>query len=188
MLVNLEEKIDKFTVIGHGTNATIINEYGDVNLNDDLPDLYRLGSIRVKYSDNAEYVTAEELRSRKEFYLYQSSKLTKYNIKRPIYHKSAQTSGNTRLKIYPYKVAGGGINGVQVDYIKKPFKPNWAYIVVNNKPLYNTTPTVDFELHASEETELVYRILTLAGVAIEKPQLTQVAAGLQTAQIQQEKQ
>ena len=59
---------------------------------------------------------------------------------------------------------------------------------MNNKPLYNTTPTVDFELHASEETELVYRILTLAGVAIEKPQLTQVAAGLQTAQIQQEKQ
>ena len=47
---------------------------------------------------------------------------------------------------------------------------------------------MDFELHASEETELVYRILALFGIAIEKPQLTQVAAGLQGSQIQQEKQ
>ena len=46
----------------------------------------------------------------------------------------------------------------------------------------------DFELHASEETELVYRILALFGIAIEKPQLTQIAAGLQGSQIQQEKQ
>ena len=41
---------------------------------------------------------------------------------------------------------------------------------------------------SSEESELVYRILALAGVAIEKPQLTQTGAQLASAQIQQEKQ
>ena len=76
MLLNLEEKIDLFTVIGHSSNATVLNDFGDINLTDDLPDLYRLGSIRVKYSDNAGHVTAEELRSRKEFYLYQYRRCT----------------------------------------------------------------------------------------------------------------
>ena len=78
--------------------------------------------------------------------------------------------------------------GVSADYIRKPKNPNWGYVAVNDKPLYNSTSSQDFELHASEETELVYRILLLAGIAIEKPQLTQAAVGLGAGQIQQEKQ
>jgi hypothetical protein len=112
-----------------------------------------------------------------------------------------------RIKIFPYPKTVGFVDsngdavpdgsdittatnqaGVLADYIRKPKNPNWAYVVVNNKPLYNSTSSTDFELHPSEETELVYRILALAGVAIEKPQLTQVAAGLGAGQIQQEKQ
>ena len=61
-------------------------------------------------------------------------------------------------------------------------------MVVNNKPLYNATSAIDFDLHSSDEVELVYRILSLAGVAIEKPQLVQTAVGLGAGQIQQEKQ
>ena len=193
MLVNLEEKIDKFASIAIGDNVTVLNQYGDINLNDDLPDLYRLGSVRVSYPVIG-YKTAERMRSRKEFLLYESSPLTKRNEQRPMYHR--QTIGiNDRIKIYPYPVNDDGSNittptmdNVQVDYVRKPTKPNWMYVVVNDKPLYNSTESVDFELHASEETELVYRILALAGIAIEKPQLTQVAAGLQGAQVQQEKQ
>jgi len=77
---------------------------------------------------------------------------------------------------------------VQVDYIRRPITPNWNYVVVNDKALYNSTSSTDFQLHESEESELVYRILAFAGVAIEKPQLTQVAAGLEQAKVQQEKQ
>ena len=86
--------------------------------------------------------------------------------------------GNKR--VYPDRI--------QIFYTRKPKNPNWAYVVVNNKPLYNSTSSQDFELHAAEETELVYRILTLAGIAIEKPQLSQMAGALGGAQIQQEKQ
>ena len=40
----------------------------------------------------------------------------------------------------------------------------------------------------SEESELVYRILTFTGIAIEKPVLTQAAVGLEGSKQQQEKQ
>ena len=79
-------------------------------------------------------------------------------------------------------------SNVKVSYIRKPSTPNWGYVVVNNKPLYNSTSSTNFELHPSEESELVYRILTFAGIAIEKPQLTQMVSGLGGVQIQQEKQ
>ena len=71
---------------------------------------------------------------------------------------------------------------------KVPTKPNWGYVVINDKPLYNSNSSINFELHPAEESELVYRILAFAGIAIEKPQLTQVAAGLEQVKVQQEKQ
>ena len=61
-------------------------------------------------------------------------------------------------------------------------------MVVNDKALYNDNISVDFDLHASEESELVYRILAYAGVTIKKVELTQVAAQALSSQIQQEKQ
>ena len=75
-----------------------------------------------------------------------------------------------------------------VSYIKKPNAPKWGYVVVNDKALYNLDSSTDFELHPAEESELIYRILAFAGVALEKLQLTQVAGNAAVAQIQQEKQ
>ena len=75
----------------------------------------------------------------------------------------------------------------RLNTIRKPVKPNWGYVVVNDKPLYNSINSIDFELHSSEESELVYRILAYTGIAIEKPQLTQAAIGLETTKVQQEK-
>ena len=46
----------------------------------------------------------------------------------------------------------------------------------------------EFELHISEETELVLKILTLAGFTLKDPNLYQAAAGEDTKNIQQEKQ
>ena len=48
-------------------------------------------------------------------------------------------------------------------------------IVANQKPLYNFNTSVNFELHPSEEENLVTRILQLAGVIMEKPDLVQGA-------------
>ena len=51
-----------------------------------------------------------------------------------------------------------------------------------------TTYTTHFELHESEETDLVFKILALAGIVIKDPGLYQQAAAEEVKQIQQEKQ
>jgi len=328
MLENLQEKISLFEFTSVGDNVTVLNRWGDVNLEADIPDLYRLGAVRVKYPDQKHYNEAEVVDNMKEFRLLAESKLTRRNNKRPVYLR--YHNNYDRIKIYPHPVQDDGgdidlntneldpnvnhvvvnsityvgiqtwgvgkymffnedemvrllgtdyvnndifdvkvvreVNGqdviiyddkleffhssspslkqqwgsnsnvssarkwphlfdesisyyapgnlnakagdweigdkvyvtsniylgnmrnVQVDYVRTPKTPNWNYVVVNEKPLYNSTTSTDFELHQSEESELVYRILAYAGIAIEKPNLTQVAAGLEQAKVQQEKQ
>ena len=65
---------------------------------------------------------------------------------------------------------------VTVECFRVPVAVNWAYVVVNSKALYNSTLAVDFELHRSEEDTLVYDILALAGIVINKPGLAQTAS------------
>jgi len=136
-------------------------------------DIYKLGSICISGSG----VEIEEV-NHNEYKNMQLSPLTRPTLSRPIY-----VNRNNGLNIYP-----STISSVDVSYIKKPVKAEWAYVVVNDKALYNDNISVDFELHASEESELVYRILMLSGVAIKKPELTQIAAQVEGSKIQQEKQ
>ena len=75
---------------------------------------------------------------------------------------------NLHIDIHP-KIDGP----VTVEYFKKPHKPNWGYVVVNKKALYNFNTSVNFGLHPSEEEVLVNRILKLSGIVIDKPQLHQ---------------
>ena len=55
--------------------------------------------------------------------------------------------------------------------------------------MYDSDPlkTTHFELHPSEEAELVQRILMYAGITLKNPQLVQTSAGLEGGTIQQEK-
>jgi len=136
-------------------------------------EIYKLGSVFASSSQ----VEIEEV-NYNEYQTMQLSPLTRPTLSRPVYVNRIDG-----LNIYP-----SAISSVDISYIKKPVKAEWAYVVVNDKALYNDNISADFELHASEESELVYRILTFAGIAIEKPQLAQMAGGLGGTQIQQEKQ
>jgi len=175
-------------------------------------DLYRIGRIRVMYNVNSKNRIDGEAQftTREEDIVYERSKLLKhYNADRenyqpgtyaqPIYMRLLhQGTHYIQIRPYPkqpYKV-GDYPDGdwdwvfpdaIQIFYTRKPTMPHWGYVTINNKPLWNADQSTHFELHASEETELVYRILALAGISIEKPQITQIASGLQSAQIQQEK-
>ena len=137
-------------------------------------------------------MVAEEIQLN-ELNKYGTSPLGTNTKSRPVYTRYA---GNA-LRVYPYPAATIDANGnaispiidrVLLSYIKTPLTPNWGYVVVNDKALYNDNISVDFELHASEESELVYRILTFAGIAIKQPELIQIAAGLEGAKVKQEKQ
>jgi hypothetical protein len=54
--------------------------------------------------------------------------------------------------------------------------------------MYNPSTTTNFELHASEEAELVNRILGAAGITMKQPDLTQAAAQMEGTKQASEKQ
>jgi hypothetical protein len=68
----------------------------------------------------------------------------------------------------------------------RPILPYWGYIVVNEKPTYNADASQDFQLHRSEQTDLVIKILKLAGISIEDQQLYQGAQAEDSLNTQQE--
>tara|TARA_R100000700_G_scaffold40066_1_gene54584 strand:+ start:641 stop:1378 length:738 start_codon:yes stop_codon:yes gene_type:complete len=181
-LKNLDQKISIFEI--YDTKLSPINIFSDVILPNNV---YRLGMIRVKYRGNPKSIIAEKLDFR-QLMTYNSSPLVTASKNLVAYYTQYPTgAGDNRIKIYPTVSQDENVDFVLVSYIRKPVKPKWAYVVINDKPIYNGTNAVDFELHQSEESELVYRILVLAGIAIEKPNLTQSVAQLASAQIQQEK-
>ena len=71
-------------------------------------------------------------------------------------------------------------------YYKKPKNPNWNFVVTASEALYNASGSVDFELHPSEETNLVNKILQLAGITMGN-ELYQVASQEEVKDVQQEK-
>ena len=196
-LTNVENKISHFKRYDIDMSSVANNQNGDVFIEDNPgqggEDVYKLITVRLRYKAGQPLYVAEETQVGSEFFLYESSSLAKSNKKRPVYWKRTDTGKGISIRIYPKPQISNPydatIDGaVLITYIKKPIKPNWSYVVLNDKPLFNATAASNFELHASEEAELVYRILVLAGVAIEKTQLTQSGAQLASAQIQQEKQ
>ena len=183
MLTNLEEKVSRFEKYDQ---LAEVGEGGGNVMTSLFEDIYRLEMVRVRYQA-AEIVAAEEIQLN-ELIKYGESPLGKWSKKRPVYTRYLGTINPEAIRIYPNPSFDTDIDKVYLSYIKTPATPNWVYVVINDKALYNSTTSTDFELHPSEESELVYRILAFAGVAIEKPQLTQVAAGLEQAKVQQEKQ
>ena len=197
MVDYLEDKISLFIDVER--NVTPINEFGLIDLTHSIDDLYRLNRVAVKYLENENAVVAEQTRLQ-EMSIYNTA-LTQHSKKRPVYRRrgdtgtvtTSPTAGTHTLKgesiiIIPFPNVDPLIDQVRIHYTRSPKTPNWAYKIINQKPFYDGPNSTNFELHASDESELVYKILFMAGVAIEKPQLSQFAAQSQSAAVQQEKQ
>lgn len=183
----IEDKISMFRHNSWVSNASAVNEWGDFNLSDSFPNLYRLDSIVVRYDGQSSHRVAEQIDSRDEFQMMHTSKMYQHSKSRPVYLKASGSAEQHRVKIFPNP---GEKDNVRISYIKKPTAPKWTYVVVNNKALWNPSAAdkQDFELHASEEKNLVIKILQLAGVSIKDYNLTQIAAQEEIKNIQQEKQ
>mgnify|MGYP003625307683 FL=1 len=170
----LEEKISVFEVTASlGLAANLNGVAGNLNT---LPRFYRLSNVR---SSN----TIMESVSRKDFRMFPNSPLAAPTATRPIYMIDTINS--------IIQIAGDDtLTTADVDYIQSPNLVNWTYAVVQGKALYNANAidAQDFDLHPSEETELVLKILTLAGFTLKDPNLLQLAAGEDAKNTQQEKQ
>ena len=180
MVDYLEDKISFFSKVD---SPVTVGTNGNIEFSTFINDVYRLTQVSVKYLENSLPVIAEQS-TQKDMSIYNDTTLAVHSKKRPVYVRKQ----NDTIQVYPFPNIDPLIDQVRIQYTRFPKKPNWAYKIINQKPFYDGPNSTNFELHPSDESELVYRILFMAGVAIEKPQLSQFAAQSQSAVIQQEKQ
>ena len=181
----LEEKISLFEVF-----KTSLGGYNGATNCYDLPSaLHKLSTVSYVQSSGIEGIFNEcEYVTKKNLKLLLSGNLTLPSTTRPIYVRQG-----SKINVYidkstsPYFTELQTNSLIEIDYIKQPIKVEWAYAIVNEQALYNSTNSTDFELHPSEESKLVIKILELAGIVIKDPQLYQQAATEETETLQQEK-
>ena len=159
------------------TNMPSTNNYLQI-----ASDIYKIGTVSIYSLDKKAQV---ELVNGKDFDAAIASPLTAPSKNRPIGHM-----GLLGLRIYDGTnfIVPGASFSMSISFIRRPRKVQWAYVIVNDKALYNDNIAVDFDLHESEETELVYKILKLAGINLKARDVSEAGAGLEVSQVNQEKQ
>ncbi len=139
--------------------------------------LHRLGEI---YYNDATIVQPVQ---QNEYLLINKSRLTAPTISHPIYvQRGEHTSAagpppvlHDKIFVYPTSIQ----TSIKCSYVKVPDQINWAF-TVNGVGAYVFTETgaVYFELDASEQTEIILKILQYSGIIIRDPQIVQTAAQL----------
>ena len=179
MLTLLNEKINIFEATAQPTRPGLFF----------VPpaDQYRLGTVIYKNTttnsfgvSTTENIEAERINAN-EFLYINASPLTKPKNIRPVF-----ISNSNGIRVYGNSEITD-VTEVEFNYIKKPVKVEWKYQMVFGEALYDSTYSVDFELHPSEETELVIKILELSGILIKDLALYQVMNQEEQETIQQEK-
>jgi len=158
---NLEQKIAIFQT--DGVCSPIAGGF-------DIPsvsDFYKLGTVIYNEDKEVQYVQPNELLE------LNLSPITKPSTYWPVY-----TFKNFIIKVYPTTIT----TGISCTYVRKPSDPIWNFTLGGNyQYIYSpttsaTNPSVDFELHPTEQTNLITRILLYSGIVINDPQIVQVAA------------
>ena len=156
--MNLEEKITFFD------NTSTISKDSGTGRYLYPSNFYRLALITVGGR------MADEV-SHKELTYINLSPLTAPTNTQPVF-----TRHEGGLTLYPQSYNGD----VVMTYARKPVDPVWGFVDdPTGEPVYNpaSTATTHFELHPSEEQDLVYKILTMAGVAIKQADISGYGQG-----------
>tara|TARA_B100000941_G_C28488852_1_gene546638 strand:- start:314 stop:1030 length:717 start_codon:yes stop_codon:yes gene_type:complete len=144
----------------------------------ELPEeIYRVifvsaNNVPADYLDPKEYST-----------VVNSTYLTRPSSIRPVY--TLRT--NNRILVHTGTPAFDNI-GLHAYIV--PERPQWGYFVVAGKALHDPDPnkTTNFDLHESEQPELIYKILKLAGVAMKHQDILQAGQGFEMLEKNNEKQ
>ena len=145
------------------------------------PELYKLGTVIYKDEKEVQYVQPNELLE------LNLSPITKPSTYWPVYTlRGVDANKNSIIRVYPTSITGNGV--ISCTYIRKPYDPRWGfttspatnYQYVYNPVQYNpsTQPTgsQNFDLHPTEQTNIIIKILLYSGVIIRDPQIVQAAA------------
>tara|TARA_R110000868_G_scaffold2078_1_gene16102 strand:- start:208 stop:996 length:789 start_codon:yes stop_codon:yes gene_type:complete len=152
------------TVINTGAEPSSINQVS----------FYKLGS--VVYTPTVGFPTEIQRLGRTEFYNLQKSDLTTPSPYSPTYLYESE-----KIIVAPSSI----VSGVSTTFIRKPRNVAWGYTrgtvgqylyssqTTSSVPTENST---QFELNASEQINVITRILFYSGVIVRDPQIVQVAA------------
>lgn len=163
---NIREKIDIFAENGDLT-------YDAVNEVFTPPaDYYRVDSVFLN-NNEIEEVTKSRIRY-----------LLKSNLTAPTTEYPAYVRLDDNFKIYPISI----IDNVECYYVRKPSDPKWTYQVVSGNPVFNPSAGdySDFEIHPSDETELIIRILGYCGISIREEDIINISTAKENTEFQQE--
>ena len=161
---------DVITNTTDDTSAYITSITNDTTLviSEDIMDNAETYNIYDQYN----ITEVERVNQNKLFYLT-SSNLTYPTTQYPAYVLGGASSntipgnlGNT-ISVYPNTITQGG--ALQAQYIRYPLAPNWTYVSTSGQdPIFNpgAADYQSFELPASDEPNLVAKILQYIGIEI----------------------
>ena len=125
--------------------------------------------------------------SHKDYLLINKSPLTCPTESYPLYileGTGAPSAAPTVATVKPDSIQ----SDLPLYYIRRPEDPIWAYIIGSqgqyvyqeaaDPAAYPTTGSVQFELHSSEQTNIILQILMYSGIIIRDPQVVQTAAAM----------
>jgi len=174
----LREKIS----IYKGTDVNLV--YDGTAKNYTLPSvnnstIYRTGRMYLSGSDNVkvplkriDYYLLPQI---KELYDARNASRWSSNDAAEAYYTENTDGSFTLFKENLGQAPTTGTLKVEVVATVPPIV-KWAYVVVNEKALYDASNSTNFTLHRSEETNLVIKVLELAGIVINKPGLVSLAS------------
>jgi len=143
------------------TPPTPIGAGSKININLFPNDFYKLGTILYRDDREVEQLQRNEL-----------AMLNMSPISKPTEHFPVCYYEENRITIYPQTI----INQVQVTYIRKPADVMWNFSSATGYYVWDPATSVDFELAATEQTDVIIKILLYAGVVIKDPQIIQAAS------------
>jgi len=164
---NLEEKISPFL----STSNALPYSAGSFSVAN-IPNFYKIGTVIYNEEKEVQYVQPNELLE------LNLSPLTKPSTYWPVYDYRWPL-----IYVYPKTIQ----SGLTCTYIRQPADPLWnftssppSYQYVFNPstydPVSNPAGSTNFELHPTEQVNIITRILLYSGVIIKDPQVVQLAA------------
>lgn len=176
--MSIDEKISPFKTEGNCAynagkfNLPILDTEGNTVINtgaepaNNEVSFYKLGT--PIFTPTTGFDTELQRLPRNEFYNIEKSPLTASTENFPTYLYESK-----KLTIRPTSIT----SGISTSFIRKPKNIKWNFILGTvGQYIYSSAGSQQFELNASEQVEVITRILFYSGVIIRDPQVIQVAA------------
>lgn len=130
----------------------------------------------VRYFDTLlfESTYVELCKDNKEFLMSKSEATEAY----PIGLKTTNT-----VRVFPIS-----IDSVRISYLRNPAIAKWTYDVIEGTELYNPSKNgfKEIDIHPSEETDLILRVLQSFGINLKEPELQKITAALTATEFTKE--